>query len=142
MNKLSIVFVIAIFLAVQVNGQSIFSNVALVKGHDRNIISFTLAKEINVAHYRVEAGNGSDEFDIIGTVPSTGNSVLVKAYSYDLAGLEYKYYRVGKVGMNGRLEYSSAIRISEAQAEEQTEEQAKEKNAPLAIKVLKYSGKF
>jgi len=108
MKKFSILFVLAV-IASQVYGQHVFNNVALENTHNRNMISFSLPSEANVTYYRVEASNDSKSFEIVGTVRSSGNSVLSKEYRYELYGVNYKYYRIGRVGMNGSLQYSDVV---------------------------------
>jgi hypothetical protein len=90
-------------------GQS-FSSVTLENIQNRKIVSFCLPMETNVRYYRVEASNDSITYEIIGTIRSTGNSVLAKRYRYELHEPDYKYYRIGMVGMNAGLQYSQIIR--------------------------------
>jgi hypothetical protein len=93
--------------------QQFFSNVALADAHEHKMICFTLPKEVNVMYYRVEAGNDTNDLDIIGRVTSSGNSMLPKSYHYDLFAPEYKYYRIGIAGMDGSLHYSKLISANE-----------------------------
>ena len=86
-----------------------FSNVTLGSIQDRPVVSFTLSHETNVRYYRIEASNDSISYDFIGTVRSTGNSVLAKSYQYELPGPVYRYYRVVIVCMNANLQYSAVL---------------------------------
>src|ERR1700743_3478481 len=111
MKKFSILCLLIVITLVQARAQGAFSNVSLASRHNINMLCFTLSSEANVLHYRIEASNDNDEFEVIGTLKASGNSVLSKTYSYALSGKEYKYYRIAKVNMNGSLQYSYVISI-------------------------------
>ena len=109
MKTIMLFFAIITGCAIQVSGQAAFTNVSLNMIHDREVVSFTIPHEVNIRQYRVEASNDSLNFDIIGTFPSKGNSVLARNYSYELLDHSYKYYRLGIVGMNASLQYSAVL---------------------------------
>jgi len=111
MKSTSILFLFVMLSASQAFSQKYFNNVALLNVHGRNIINFSLPKEVNVVYYRVEAANDTAEFDIIGRVASTGNSMLPKSYNYELYATSYKYFRIGMVAMDGSLHYSELINM-------------------------------
>ncbi len=111
MKQIIMIFVLAISTFAQVSGQTAFSNVSLEMVQKSEVIRFTVSREVNVRHYRIEASNDNVNFDIIGTVKAVGSSIPARNYHFDLAGFNYKYYRVGVVGMDA-LEYSSIISIS------------------------------
>jgi hypothetical protein len=105
----NIVMIFAMLLAAQAHAQQSFSNAALVNVHSHNAITFSLPCETNVVHYRIEASNDGNEYEILGTLRSAGNSMLATTYHYDLYPSDYKYYRIGMVKMNGSLLYSQVI---------------------------------
>ena len=86
-----------------------FSRVTLDNIQNSETINFTIPREANNLYYRIEASNDSATYEIIGTIRSAGNSVLPKSYHYTLNDKSYKFYRVGIVGMNARLQYSPVI---------------------------------
>jgi hypothetical protein len=105
----NIIIVLAMFIASQAYGQAIFSNVSFENTRSRSTITFSTPSEANVVHYRIEASNTGADYEILGIVRASGNSVLPRTYHYPLYGSEYKYYRIGKVGMGGKLQYSQVI---------------------------------
>jgi hypothetical protein len=109
MKTISFLLVIAIICVFPAQGQQPFSSVTLGSVQNHEVVSFSIPRETNVKYYRVEASNDSVNYEIIGTVRSTGNSVLAKTYHYELYQTAYKYYRIGMVGMNAGLQYSSII---------------------------------
>lgn len=110
MKNLIIILAVATqFITVAVYGQHSFSNVKFTLSKQNPRISFTLPSEANVTYYRIDAGKDTTNFDIIGTVRSTGNSMLPKTYNYDLYHDGYTYFRVCKIGMDGSIEYSHIV---------------------------------
>ncbi len=105
LNMLRALFIILVSIGTA-HGQQAFSNISVDNAHDRKMISFTPAKEVNIRQYRVEASNDSTSFEVIATIPSKGNSVFPRSYGYDVTAWSYKYYRVGIVEMNGAMPYS------------------------------------
>ncbi len=95
------------FFALQVSAQQAFQQVALTEKN--NGISFTVTREANVSQYRIEASDDNDNYEVLGTVAAKGNSVFERTYSYKLYGAGHKFYRVGRVEMNGSLRYSQVI---------------------------------
>ena|GEM_PF-6643297 len=77
---------------------------AAISAQGPKTISFTVSREVNVFSYRIEAGNDSVSFDVIGTIRPKGNSMLALSYSYPLYETGFKYYRICKVGMDARTE--------------------------------------
>jgi hypothetical protein len=105
----AIIFVLTICNAGAAFSQQAFSKVALKNLHNRESICFSVPKEVNVRHYRVEASNDNVNFDIIATIPAKTNSVLAVNYNYDLSAHAYAYYRIAMVGMNGDMPYSAVV---------------------------------
>ena len=108
MKTFNFFFAFAMICVFPAQGQP-FSSVALDNVRNSKVINFTLPRERNVRYYRVEASNDNYDYQIIGTVRSTGNSVLTKSYRYKLYEPGYKYYRVAMVGMDASLQYSAVI---------------------------------
>lgn len=111
MKKLTIVSVFVMLIATQVTAQRVFTKVNLRSIGSQGILTFSLPSEVNVIHYRVEASNDNNDFEVLGTVISKGNSIFEKSYNYGVYNMGYKYYRVGKVSMNGSLQYSQVISV-------------------------------
>ena len=104
-----LIFALLLNSAFLVSAQEAFTNVSLNVIHDRGVINFTMPREVNVRHYRVEASNDNVSFEVIGTFASKGNSMLARNYKYELLDRSYKYYRIGMVGMNASLQYSAVL---------------------------------
>lgn len=86
--------------------QTAFTNVSLSK---QNTLNFTVPKEVNVRHYRVEAGNDKDQLNVITTIPARGNSMLPTNYQYSVAAYNYTYYRVVAVEMGNGMPTSVIV---------------------------------
>ena len=117
MKTLSIFLALVIAGISQVYAQQSFCNVSMDKVHDRKLINFIVPKEVNVRQYRVEAGNDSTDFTVIGTVPATGNCVFVKSYHYEVFEPAYKYYRIGLEPMGAGISYSGVITSRQPETE-------------------------
>jgi hypothetical protein len=110
MKNITILSVIAVLFATSnVFGQQGFTNAVAAEAHNRHMLSFTVPAEANVAYYRIEASEDNKTFGTIGTVASTGNSVMAKTYQYTLSGHSSKYYRIGKVGVDRNIQYSKVL---------------------------------
>lgn len=141
MKPILVVLVFAISVFSHVYGQPAYrtgtqaiSKVSIEMVQNREVISFTVSREVNVRHYRVEASNDNTNFNVIGTVKAAGNSVLARNYHFGLAGFTYKYYRVGVVGMNG-MQYSEVISTPE-KIEQPNPENEKPLHAESDTKVI------
>ena len=102
-------FKLALLAATPVPGQHFFSNVAIVSKPNSNAIAFTIPAEANTFNYRVEAGNDAGAFEIVSVIKPSGNSMLPKTYCYEISGMDYKYYRIGRIGMDGSSQYSEVV---------------------------------
>jgi hypothetical protein len=109
MKQHSILLASAMLLAAHAHAQQAFTRVTMQTSNNRTTISFTLPSEANVYQYRIEGSNDSASYEVLGTVKPSGNSVMAITYSYDLYDLDWKYYRIGKVGMNASQQYSAVI---------------------------------
>lgn len=109
MKNMAFFLALAMSVSFTSDGQKNFTSVSTATVQGREFILFMLPCEINVRHYRIEASNDNLKFDIIGTIPSKGGSMLAVSYKYDLAGYSYKYYRVGIVKMDATLPYSCSV---------------------------------
>jgi len=106
MKTLNIFFLLATISVSMARGQQVFSSASFGNIHGREMISFTVPREVNVFQYRVEATNDSVGFEIIGTILPTVNSVLAKSYHYEVYQPLYTWYRIGQVGMDSKLYYT------------------------------------
>lgn len=119
--KKQILVVLAVISTFFAQGQEAgFCNVALSNVNDRESLSFTVTRETNVRHYRIEASNNNTDFEVIATVPSKGNSMTARTYSYGLAGYNYQYYRVAIVEMGSGMPYSAVVSKDHSQPNEVT----------------------
>lgn len=108
--KSVIIFLFAVSSAfVSIAQQAAFSNVSIDNNRNEETISFTIPREVNVKYYRVEASNDNITFEVINRVQPQGNTMFAKTYTYNVTAHNYKYYRIGKVQMNGELPYSAVI---------------------------------
>lgn len=109
MKNITLLLVFVAGITVNAFGQQSFSSASIDIVQGREILSFSLPNETNVRHYRIEASNDERTFEVIGTLPSRGVSMLKTTYKYDLAGHSYKYYRVGIVRMDAGQPYSDVV---------------------------------
>lgn len=115
--KQAILIIIAIATTFTSYGQA-FSSVSIAHKNSEQLI-FSTPKEINVRHYRIEAANNENDFEVIGRVDATGNNAMRGVqYAYNLAGQHYTHYRVVQVNMNGSMP-ASAIVSREVEQEEE-----------------------
>lgn len=107
----SIFFVLAAVCSVCVAAaqDAAFTQVALCTAHKRTVLAFTVKREVNVRHYRIEAADDSVHFGVIATVVPGGNGLFPASYRYDVTVLRYRYYRVAMVGMDGTMPYSGRV---------------------------------
>lgn len=112
MKKTNIILAIMMLIASMSSAQQGFTSVAVQTMKKQTAISFTLPSEANTMNFRIEASNDGIDYKIVGVLPSKGNSVLPRSYSYPLFNKGYKYYRVGRVGMNGILAYSDIVMLN------------------------------
>lgn len=111
MKKTNIILAILMVVASLASAQHTFTNIALQTVQQQTEITFTLPSEANTSNFRIEAGNNGTDYNIIGTMPSKGNSVLPRTYTYRVFEPGYKYYRVGRVTMGGALSYSQTLEM-------------------------------
>lgn len=79
---------------------------------DKAIITWQTAQEENSLHFEVQRSSGS-RWNTLGIVPSTGNSNTFRSYSVtDANPLGNAQYRIAEKGLDGRMQYSSVLRLS------------------------------
>ena len=78
------------------------------KSVDQDRVTFSVSREANIYCYLIEGADDTVNFEIIGKIISTGNSVLPRTYVYDNTDVRYKNYRIKQVDMN-RLCVSTQI---------------------------------
>ncbi len=75
------------------------------------LLNWTTASEINSKDFVVEHSTDAITWDVVGTVPATGNSSVARQYSFVHAKPgAMNYYRLQQRDMNGKSSYSG-IRI-------------------------------
>lgn len=111
MKKTNIILAILMMVASLAFAQPTFTNIALQTDRVQTEITFTLPSEANTSNFRIEASNNGTDYKIIGMMPSKGNTVLPRTYTYRVFETGYKYYRVGRVTMGGSLCYSQPVEI-------------------------------
>ncbi len=111
--KQAIIFILAICNTLLLSAQpTAFNSIALHGQQKRAYISFSTRNEVNVRYYSIEASNDNKEFNIIGRLSATTNSIQPVQHQYDLSGHDYAYYRVGQLNMNGTMSYSEVVNIT------------------------------
>lgn len=111
--KQAIIFILAICNTLVLSAQpTAFNNIGLHSQQKRAYISFSTRNEVNVRYYSIEASNDNKEFNIIGRLPATTNSMQPVQHQYDLSGHNYAYYRVGQLKMNGEISYSEVAKVT------------------------------
>ena len=109
MKSLSIIFLAMTASFSQVKGQQAFENATIVQVEHHYVIQFSVAAEVNIYQYRIEAGNDSTQMEVTGVVKPKGNSQMERRYRYETFDTGYKYYRVAAVGMGSQYIYSPIL---------------------------------
>lgn len=108
--KSVIIFLLVVSTSITSIAQQVaFSNISLESKRNEETITFTIPREVNVKYYRIEACNDNISFEVINTLRPEGNTMFAKTYTYNVAPYNFKYYRIGKVEMNGPLPYSDVV---------------------------------
>lgn len=111
--KQTIIFIVAICNTLLLMAQpTAFNNISLHSQQKRAYITFSTPNEVNVRYYSIEASNDNKEFNIIGRLPATTNSMHPVQHKYDLSGFDYAYYRVMQLNMNGTVSYSEVVKTT------------------------------
>ena len=116
MKKTNIILAIMMLVASMASAQQAFTKVSLQAVKGETSITFMLSSEANATNFRIEASNNGTDYKIIGVMPSKGNTVLPRSYNYRVFETGYRYYRVGKVSMNGSLVYSHPLEMNKQEA--------------------------
>jgi hypothetical protein len=78
----------------------------------KTFINWQTAQEVNSLHFEVQRSNGNS-WTTLGTVPSAGNSTAIRSYQFtDVNPQTEGLYRIAEKGMDGRMQYSSVLRLS------------------------------
>ena len=92
-----------------------FTGVANASG---NVLKWTTSQEISVKEFVVERSANSNSFETIGTVAAKGNSSSSQSYQFeDRSRSAINFYRLRMVDVNGKVEFSSVIRLQTAKEE-------------------------
>ncbi len=110
---LSLMFILLATIAAASAQEVAAAGISLTTANGRTAIHFTVPREVNVRHYRIEASDDSVHFGVVATLKSKGNSVMPNKYSCDLTAWNYKYFRIAIVEMNGSMPYSAVVQRTE-----------------------------
>ena len=102
----------ALLIACQLNAQNnntIFAQ-PLTQDETGQHISFKVASEANIRQYVIEASTDSVNFEVIGTLPSKGNTLVPRVYQFTSI-TNYRYYRVKQTDYAGIA--TAVLQISE-----------------------------
>ncbi len=113
MKKTLFIIAAAISAHCSIAQTATFTDVKFQHAHNREVLGFTIAREQNVRHYRIESGTDSAHMSVVAVIPSRGNSVLSTVYHFDATLYKGNCYRIGKVDMNGQLTYSPVVHKQE-----------------------------
>ena len=88
---------------------------------EKNIISWTVASELNNDYFEVERSVNGADFETIGKIPGRGNANETKQYvfldnSFDVT----TYYRIKQVDYNGDSEHSKIVSVTPTEKESST----------------------
>jgi hypothetical protein len=79
---------------------------------DKAVLTWKTAAEINSKQFIIERSADGSGYTNIGSVPASGNSDLVKTYTFeDRNALPAAYYRLRMVDEDGRTELSKVIKL-------------------------------
>ncbi len=80
-------------------------------------LDWQTSQELNSDRFEIYRSYDGQDFSLVGTVKSAGNSNVVKNYTYQDNSLNagnYVYYRLKQIDQNGKFVFSSIIRIAAA----------------------------
>jgi hypothetical protein len=77
-------------------------------------LDWQTSQEINSDRFEIYRSYDGQDFSLIGSVKSAGNSSLVKNYTYqdNTVGGQNVYYRLKQIDLNGKFVFSSVIKIA------------------------------
>jgi hypothetical protein len=95
-----------------------FNSIKAYQKNDAVQVEWTTLTEINVDRYEIERASDGQPFLTAGQVTATGNNSTQASYSWLDAALptETVYYRIKGVDFDGKLTYSSIVRVNLNQA--------------------------
>jgi hypothetical protein len=81
-------------------------------------VEWTTASESNMNEYEVERSANSQQFSVVGRIPSKGNTNNLQTYSFwDAAPLHgANYYRIRSVSNTGEINYSVIVKVNQGAA--------------------------
>jgi len=91
------------------NNTTIFAQ-PLTQDEAGQYICFKVASEANIRQYVIEASTDSLHFEVIGTLPSKGNTLVPRVYEFTSIN-NYRYYRVKQTDYSGIAK--AVLQISE-----------------------------
>ena len=95
-------FLFTWLIASQLNAQNSNTIFALPVTEDEagQHICFKVGNEANIRQYAIEASADSVNFEVIGTLPSKGNTLAPRVYAFTSA-FNYRWYRVKQMDYSG-----------------------------------------
>jgi hypothetical protein len=78
-------------------------------------LDWQTSQEINSDHFELLKSTDGQNFSLVSSIKSAGNSNTVKNYSYTdytPGNSQYVYYRLKQVDINGKFAFSSIVKIS------------------------------
>jgi len=74
-----------------------------------SLLTLMVQKETCTQYYAIEGSLDSLNFEPIETLKPKTNSMLPTNYSVDVSALEYRWFRVRRIGTDNRITYSKMI---------------------------------
>jgi hypothetical protein len=109
MKKTNIILAFALLFTTIATAQQNSISAMFATNNNQERITFTLQSEKNVAQYRIEASNDSNNYTVVATIPTKGNTLFSRTYNYSMYTSDKKYYRVAAVTMQGITQYSNVL---------------------------------
>ena len=90
-----------------------FDVIKVYKKNSGNQVDWSSFTELNVSHYEIERSTDGERFVTVAQKPATGNNSDKASYGWLDMGANggVVYYRIKAVDLDGKLTYSSIVRI-------------------------------
>ncbi len=97
-------------LQAQATTPTVFQNFGVRHQDSDGVVYFTVSKEANIRYYVIEGRKADDTFEIIGSFPSDGNTIMPRTYEFPISGFSYSGYRIRQVDLMGAIVYSPVLK--------------------------------
>lgn len=102
MKKQIIVAIITMLFSNFIYGQGNQSIISKMKISTSGYLTFQTSKEVNVKYFILHGSqNMNEDFEVIETISSKGNSMIPQQYRHNLKSIRYNYYYLTQVTMDG-----------------------------------------